>query len=76
MSNDEACKTLLTLDKLICFAELMGLRDPEQRAALQALRGRRAALRQLLTKRRKLKADKIVCLATWRDAPRMSARAV
>ena len=76
MSNDEACKTLLTLDKLICVAEIMGLGNPEQRAALQALRGRRAALRQLIARRRKLKTEKIVCLSAWREAPTMAALAL
>jgi hypothetical protein len=66
---EEAAKTLFTLDKLICVAELMGLQDPDQRAALEALRGRRAALKRLIARRQKLKQQKIVCLAAWRDAP-------
>jgi hypothetical protein len=67
---EEAAKTLFTLERLICVAELMELADPDQRAALEALRGRRAALKRLIAKRKKLQAQKIVCLAQWRDAPR------
>ncbi|HXQ53623.1 MAG TPA: hypothetical protein VN802_21200 [Stellaceae bacterium] len=73
MSNDEARQTLTALEKLICVAELMELGDPEQRAALQALRGRRAALRRLVASRQHLRQQKIVCLAAWRDAPRVGA---
>jgi hypothetical protein len=72
---EEAAKTLFTLEKLICIAELMGLADPDQRAALEALRGRRAALKRLIAKRKKLQAQKIVCLTQWRDAPRARASA-
>lgn len=69
MSNLEASETLKALERLICVAELMQLANPAQRAALQALRGRRAALRRLIARRQKLKAQKIVCIAAWRDAP-------
>jgi hypothetical protein len=71
--NDEASRTLSALEKLICVAELMELGDPEQRAALQALRGRRAALRRLVASRQHLRRQKIVCLAAFRDAPRLDA---
>ena len=67
---EEAAKTLFTLEKLICVAELMELADTDQRAALEALRGRRAALKRLIVKRKKLQAQKIICLGQWRDAPR------
>ncbi len=66
---EEAAKTLFTLEKLICVAEIVGLNDPDQRAALEALRGRRSALKRLIARRQKLKQQKIVCLSTWRDAP-------
>lgn len=72
MTNLEARETLGALERLICVAELLQLRDPDQRAALQALRGRRAALRGLLARRRKLQAQKTVCLAAWREAPLMA----
>jgi hypothetical protein len=72
---EEAAKTLFTLEKLICVAEIIGVNDPEQRAALEALRGRRSALRQLIARRQKLKRQKIVCLAQWRDAPRIGRTA-
>ena len=67
---EEAAKTLFTLEKLICVAEIVGIRDPNQRAALEALRGRRSALKRLIARRQKLKQQKIVCLAQWRDTPR------
>lgn len=72
---EEAAKTLFTLEKLICVAEIVGLHDPEQRAALEALRGRRSALKRLIARRQKLKQQKIVCLAAWRDAPSAARRA-
>jgi hypothetical protein len=72
---EEAAKTLFTLEKLICVAEIVGLQDPAQRAALEALRGRRSALRRLIARRQKLKQQKIVCLAAWRDAPHLGSSA-
>ncbi len=69
MTSLEANRTLKALERLICVAELMKLGNPSQQAALKALRGRRAALRRLLSSRQKLKAQKIVCVAAWRDAP-------
>jgi len=73
MKNLEASQTLKALERLICVAEMMKLSNPSQRAALQALRGRRAALRRLVSTRQKLKAQKTVCIAAWRDAPRTRA---
>jgi hypothetical protein len=70
MSSHEASRTLKALEQLICVAELMKLGNPVQRAALQALRGRRASLRRLIAARQKLRAQKIVCITAWRDAPR------
>lgn len=75
MSSHEARGTLKALEQLICVAEMMKLTNPIQRAALQALRGRRASLRRLIAARKKLKAQKIVCIAAWRDVPRPSVRA-
>jgi len=72
---EEAAKTLFTLEKLICVAELMGLQDPDQRAALETLRGRRSALKRLIARRQKLKQQKIVCLSSWRDAPHLGRAA-
>ncbi len=72
---EEAAKTLFTLEKLICVAELIGLQEPGQRTALEALRGRRSALKRLIAKRQKLKQQKIVCLAAWRDAPQLGRNA-
>jgi hypothetical protein len=69
MTSREAGETLKALERLICAAELMALANPAQRAALQALRGRRAALRRLLSARRKLRAQKIVCIGAWSDDP-------
>jgi hypothetical protein len=73
---EEAAKTLFTLEKLICVAEIMDLQDPDQRAALEALRGRRSALKRLIAKRQKLKAQKIVCLSSWRDGRKSRRPAV
>jgi hypothetical protein len=69
MTSLEASQTLKALEQLICVAEVMKLSNPAQRAALQALRGRRAALRRLIASRQKLKAQKIVCIAAWQDSP-------
>jgi hypothetical protein len=69
MTSSEASQTLKALERLICVAELMRLGNPAQRAALQALRGRRAALRRLIARRQKLLAQKVVCITAWRDAP-------
>jgi hypothetical protein len=69
MSNDETRETLKALDKLICVAERLGLADPVQRAALKALRGRRAVLQRTLAAHHELQQRKIVGLAAWRDAP-------
>jgi hypothetical protein len=74
MTNQEARRTLKALEQLICVAEMMKLANPVQRAALQALRGRRASLRRLLAARKQLKAQKIVCIAAWRDVARPGAR--
>jgi hypothetical protein len=73
LSSTEARQTLKALERLICVAEMMELRNPTQRAALRALRGRRAALRRLVAARRKLKPQKIICIAAWRDTPRPGA---
>ena len=75
VSSNEARQTLKALERLICVAELMELRNPVQRAALRALRGRRASLRRLIAARRKLKAQKIICIAAWRDKRRPGASA-
>jgi hypothetical protein len=71
LSNQEANQTLKALERLICVAELLRLENPSQRAALQALRGRRAALRRLTARRQKLKSQKVVCIAAWREAPQL-----
>ena len=73
MPSHEARRTLKALEQLICVAEMMKLADPVQRAALQALRGRRASLRRLIAARQQLKAQKVVCIAAWRDIPRPGA---
>jgi hypothetical protein len=75
LSSSEARRTLKALERLICVAELMELRNPMQRAALKALRGRRAALRRLIAARQKLKPQKIICIAAWRDVRRPGASA-
>lgn len=72
MTGIEARETLKTLERLICLAEALQLRNPTQRTALTALRGRRAALRSIVARRRALAAEKTVCLAAWRDAPSMA----
>ena len=68
MSSEEARKTLKTLDQLIAVAVWMGLRRPDQRAALQALKRRRTALRKLLAARSRLAPEPVVPLAAWRKA--------
>jgi hypothetical protein len=73
LSSTEARQTLKALERLICVAEVIALRNPMQRAALRALRGRRASLRRLIAARQKLKAQKIICIAAWRDTPRPGA---
>jgi hypothetical protein len=74
-AKDETRQTLKALEQLICVAEWMGLASPDQRAALQALRGRRAALKKLLAVRKKLNEEKIVCLTAWRGGKSEFARA-
>ena len=66
MSSEEARQTLKTLEQLIVVATWMNVRKPEQRAALEALRRRRTALRRLLAKRSALVAQPVVPLAAWR----------
>ena len=68
MTSEEARKTLQTLDSLIGVAEYLGLKSPDQRAALRALRGRRRTLKKLLAQRAALRGEKIVRLAAWRNA--------
>ncbi len=73
MSSDEAQQTLQTLERLICLAERLDMRSPTQRVALDALRGRRTILRQLLASRRQIEAQKVVFLSAWRDVDARSA---
>jgi hypothetical protein len=67
MHSEEACQTLKTLEQLIAVATWIGGRDPQQRAALIALRRRRSALRKLLRVRQSLAIQPVVPLAAWRE---------
>ena len=74
-SNQETQQTLNTLDRLIVMADWMGIgKTPSQRAALQALRARQTALRDLLKTRDELAQQKIVSLAAWRQGQPRPAR--
>lgn len=66
MSSEEARQTLKTLEQLIAVAVWMGLRNPDQRAALQALKRRRSALKKLLAARTALAPQPVVPLSAWR----------
>lgn len=66
MSNDEARLTLETLERLIVLSERLGSLGPSQRAALRALKERRATLRRTLDSRRQVGAGKVVLLSAWR----------
>ena len=75
-SNQETKKTLDTLDRLIVVADWMGIgKTPAQNAALQALRARQAALRDLLTTRDELARQKVVSLEVWRQGKARATRA-
>jgi len=73
MSSEEARQTLNTLEQLIAVATWIGARKPEQRAALQALKRRRTALRKLLATRAAMAAQPVVPLAAWREPARSAA---
>jgi hypothetical protein len=75
-SSQEAQKTLNTLDRLIVVADCMGIgKTPAQRAALEALRARQSALRDLIQSRCELARQKIVSLEAWRKGQERPARA-
>lgn len=76
MSSEEVRQTLKTLEQLITVATWMGLRKPDQRAALRALKRRRTALRKLLAARSALAPQPVVPLAAWRSGGGRAVRAV
>jgi len=74
-SSQEAQKTLNTLDRLIVVADCMGIgKTPSQRAALDALRARQTALRDLIKSRAELAQQKVVSLEAWRKGQERAIR--
>ncbi|HUB96586.1 MAG TPA: hypothetical protein VL993_11745 [Stellaceae bacterium] len=76
MTHQEAQATLCVLEKLIKVAEGLGGESERQRAALDALRGRRTNLRRIVAVRDALKKQPVVCLSTWRDPARITVAAL
>jgi hypothetical protein len=75
MSSEEARQTLKTLEQLIALAVWIGVQKPAQRAALQALKRRRTAMKKLLAARTALAPQPVVQLADWRKAGTRAAPA-
>ncbi len=65
-NQNEAQLTLTALDRLIAVAEWMGAKNPSQRTALKALRGRRGELKKIVAAAPASGGATVVSLADWR----------